>query len=122
MADTCCELTWLLSLLKTFAYQNMTHVSLSCDNLVIINLHCTLFNHVFHERTKYIKIDCHLVREKLQLGIITTQHVNFSAQLADLFFTKALVSNHLTRLLFNLGVYNLFKPPNLREDVTDISV
>lgn len=32
MTDTCCELTWLLNIFKTFGYFNLTLVSLICDS------------------------------------------------------------------------------------------
>lgn len=31
MADTCCEITWLLNVFKAFGINNLTHVTLHCD-------------------------------------------------------------------------------------------
>ena len=117
MADTCCELTWLLSLFKAFGYHKLTPVTLHCDSKSALHI---ASNPVFHERTKHIDIDCHLVREQLQLGVIKTQYIPSNAQPADI-FTKALSSSQLASLLSKLGVCNMFKPSNLRGDVTDTS-
>lgn len=61
MADTCCELTWLLNLFKEFGVHNLTHVKLHCDNKSGFYISS---NSVFHERTKHMEIDRHIVREK----------------------------------------------------------
>ena len=66
MANTCLEIIWLRYHLK---------------------VPCNLSAQLFHERTKHIEIDCHIVREKLQTGIISLSYV--PTQLADI-FTKAL--------------------------------
>ena len=110
MADMCCELTWLLNLFKSFGIYNLTPISLYCDNKSAMYI---ASNSMFHERAKYIDIDCHIVREKLQLGTIAPTHISTALQPADI-FTKALSAAQIQGFISKLGVCNLFKPPNLR--------
>nr|GEV88795.1 cysteine-rich RLK (receptor-like protein kinase) 8 [Tanacetum cinerariifolium] len=56
MALTCCEVTWLISLLKDLGLKDFGPVNLNCDNKATIYIAANL---VFHARTKYIEIDCH---------------------------------------------------------------
>lgn len=48
-------------------------------------------NLVFHERTKLIEINCHIVRDKVLAKVIKLIHVRTQSQLADL-LTKAFKS------------------------------
>ncbi|KAL4332005.1 hypothetical protein GQ457_07G011040 [Hibiscus cannabinus] len=57
-----CELQWLTYLLSDL-HIKLPSATLYCDNLPAIKI---AENLVYHERTKHIEIDCHLVREKLQ--------------------------------------------------------
>ncbi|CAM8885063.1 unnamed protein product [Rhodiola kirilowii] len=65
MAATCCELVWLTRLLGDMGVDTAQHISLRCDNKAVIHIS---HNPVFHERTKHIEIDCHLVRNHVYLG------------------------------------------------------
>ncbi|RVW97878.1 Retrovirus-related Pol polyprotein from transposon RE1 [Vitis vinifera] len=65
MANTCLELTWLRYILKDLKVELDKPAPLFCDNQAALYIAA---NPVFHERTKHIEIDCHIVREKLQAG------------------------------------------------------
>lgn len=106
MADVCCEIQWLIQLFTELGCTSLTPVPLYCDNKSALYI---ASNPVFHERTKHIEIDCHLVRSKLQQGLIRVAHLSSSSQPADL-FTKSLSSISLQFLLSKIGVCNLFQP------------
>jgi hypothetical protein len=77
-----CELQWILYLLKDLHVSLLKPHVLYCDNQSAIHIAA---NPVFHERTKHLEIDCHLVREKMQAGIMKLLPVSSKDQLADFF-------------------------------------
>ena len=83
---TSCEFQWLLSLFHDLQITHPQPTNMFCDNKA--TLHITT-NLVFHEHTKNIEVDCHVVCERIQVGLVCIAYVHTKKQLDDV-FTKAL--------------------------------
>lgn len=77
-----CELQWLSFLLHGLGLQPASPPILFSDSKSAIAI---AENPVFFERTKHIELDCHLVREKLQKGVIKLLQFPTGQQLAGVF-------------------------------------
>lgn len=98
MGSTTREILWLTYLLRDFNIEYTLSVSLMCDNNAALHIAA---NPVFHERTKHLELDCHVVREKYQKGLILPQYISSQAQLADI-FTKSLAKPQFLQLISKL--------------------
>lgn len=66
MANATCEVMWMLSSLREFGVSHEKLATLFCDNKAALYI---ATNSIYHERTLHIKIDCHLIREKLHVQV-----------------------------------------------------
>ncbi|GJW80389.1 retrovirus-related pol polyprotein from transposon TNT 1-94 [Tanacetum coccineum] len=110
MALTCCEVTWVVSLLKDIGLTDLGPADLHCDNQAALHIAANL---VFHARTKHIEVDCHFVRDQIKAGLVKPSYVNTKLQLADVFTKVISVDQHKLRLCTwnKVGVSQFFLHP-----------
>lgn len=113
MASTLAELIWFLTLLKDLEAEVKEYVSIYTDSKAAMQ---SAVNSVYHEKTKHIEIDCHLIRENINQGLLSTSYIPTKNQLAYI-LTKGLhkVKHHY--LSSKLGVCDIFSLPILRGSI-----
>ncbi|XP_022642892.1 uncharacterized protein LOC111242680 [Vigna radiata var. radiata] len=82
LAATTCEIQWINYLLSDLQVQEAGIPALYCDNKSARHI---AHNQSFHERTKHIELDCHVVREKVQANLLHLLPIHSDEQLADVF-------------------------------------
>ncbi|XP_019435126.1 PREDICTED: uncharacterized protein LOC109341640 [Lupinus angustifolius] len=103
LAIASCEIQWLTYLLTDFQVLYKQHALLYCDNNSARHIAA---NAVFHERTKHVEIDCHVIRERLHNKLLHLLPISSSAQIADV-LTKPLEPIPFNHMLGKLGVIDI---------------
>ncbi|BFG41758.1 hypothetical protein CerSpe_280320 [Prunus speciosa] len=106
MAVATCELQWLRYLLQDLGISHSFPSTLYCDNKAAIYIAA---NPVYHELTKHIEIDCHVVRERIHDGTLRTAFLPSRDQIGDI-FTKALGKETFLRLKSKLNLLDIHAP------------
>ncbi|XP_040947303.1 uncharacterized mitochondrial protein AtMg00810-like [Gossypium hirsutum] len=106
LASTVYEVQWLHYLLHDLGTTLVRATPLFCDNNSTIQI---ANNPTFHEHTKHIEIDCHIVREKVTTCIVHLMPCKSSDQLADL-FTKSHAAQPFHDIVSKLGMLNIHSP------------
>ena len=94
------ELLWLRKLMGEIGFSSYGPCELMCDNRAAISIY---ENPVQHDRTKYIEVDLHFIKENLESGIISLPFVKSSDQLADV-LTKAVPGPFFREVFRKLSV------------------
>lgn len=102
------EMIWLARLLLEFRVPFQPPAYLYCDNTSALHI---ANNSVFHERTKWIELDCYKTREAIECGFLKTIFVKTGNQLADT-LTKALHPVPFRDLISKMGMTNIFISPS----------
>ena len=102
LIDTTSELLWLRWLLKDLGVSTSSTIPLYCDNQSAIHI---THNDVFHERTKYIEIDCHFIHYHLVYSALKFFSVSFKNQLANI-FTKSHLKGRFCTLVDNFKLFS----------------
>ena len=96
----------MAKILQELRFENDEQMKLVCDNQIALHI---ASNPVFHERTKYIEVDYHFIREKIASGCMTASFVNSSDQLENV-FTKYLRGPRIKYICNKLGAFDLYAP------------
>ena len=104
LAAATCEAQWLSYLLADLHLPVKEPITLFCDNRSAIHI---ANNPVFHERTKHIDMDCHIVREKVLARLIHLLPIASHQQTADI-FTKTLHPEPFSTLLTKLNLKSFY--------------
>lgn len=103
LATTTYELKWISYLLSDLHISVNLPIKLCCDLQTTSHITANL---VFHERTKHLDIDCHVVHNEFKVGFVDPVYISSSLQLAD-FFTKPLSSSFFHYFLSKLDLLSL---------------
>ncbi|KAL2230858.1 UNVERIFIED_CONTAM: Retrovirus-related Pol polyprotein from transposon RE2 [Sesamum indicum] len=107
MGSATCELVWIDALLQDLQVSVPQPIPFLCENKAKLHI---VSNPIFHEHTKHLEIDCHLVRDHYKSGFLAPSYVSSKEQLADILI-KPLSGPIFHSFLRKLGLINLTPSP-----------
>jgi hypothetical protein len=104
MVNPICELLLIRKFLTELDIESKSEMKLFCDNKAAINISHNL---VQHDRTKYIEIDRHFIKEKIEVKIISMSFLRSNEQLADV-LTKPFSSKIFNETIDRLRMKDIY--------------
>ena len=86
LAHGICEALWIVRVLKELGIPMSKPMKVYCGNKAAISI---AHDPVLHDRTKYIEVDRHFIKEKIESGKICLSYIPTTQQIADI-LTKGL--------------------------------
>ena len=106
MAHGVCEIMWLKRVLEELKRPVIMPMKLYCNKKAAINI---AHNPVQHDRTKYVEVDRHFIKGKIEPGAICMSFVPTSQQIADI-LTKGLFRPNYEFLISKLDIIDIYAP------------
>jgi len=103
---TTSEIQWIKYIFDDLNIWSIAPATLYCDNQ---SAHHIAQNPSFHEHTKCIKINLHVVREKIQAKLLHLLPIRSEDQIANV-FTKSLSGQNFKTITNKLGMVNIHLP------------
>lgn len=106
MAKWLCELLWLKKLLTEISFPPISTMNLFCDNKATIAIDQ---NPSQHDRTKYVEVDRHFIKQKLEAKVVQFSFVKSGDQLVDI-LTKVVAGMDFHNSLNKLEFGDIYAP------------
>jgi len=94
------EILWIKKSITEIGFPPQLPSQLKCDNKAAISIS---ENPVQHDRTKYVEVDKHFIKKKIEDNIIELPFVRSEDQLANI-LTKVVTGKAFTRVLSKLSI------------------